>query len=94
MMNDPQVEILQIAAARRLRWRIARWGTVVVTFGIIFADQVLGWRTGSLHYIILVIVFACVVWIVVNWRCPACGAFLGLNRNPKTCPKCQAKLRN
>jgi hypothetical protein len=94
MMEDPQAEILQIAAARRLRWRIARWGTVVIVFFIALANQVLGWQLGSLQYIILVIVFACVVWMALNWRCPACGAFLGLNRNPKTCPKCQVKLRN
>lgn len=94
MNNNLQDEILQIAAARRLRWRIARWGTVAVAFFIIFASQVLGWKIGSLHYVILVIVFACVVWMAINWRCPACGAFLGLNRNPKTCPKCQVKLRS
>lgn len=94
MMNNPEDEILQIAAARRLRWRIARWGTVIVTFFLIFANQYLGWQIGSLKYIFLVIVVACVVWIVVNWRCPACGAFLGINHNPKNCPKCQVKLRN
>jgi hypothetical protein len=94
MIDNSEDEILQIAAARRLRWRIARWGTVIVTFFIIFANQVLGWQPGGLHYIILVVVFACVLWIVLNWRCPACGAFLGLNRNPKNCTKCQVKLRN
>jgi len=94
MMENPQADILQIAAARRLRWRIARWGTVVIVLSIGLANQFLDWQLGSLQYILLVIVLACVVWIFVNWRCPACGAFLGINHNPKTCPKCQVKLRN
>jgi hypothetical protein len=94
MIDDQENEILQIAAARRLQWRIARWGTVVIVLSLGLANQFLGWQLGSLQYIVLVIVFACVVWMMINWRCPACGTFLGVNRNPQNCPGCQAKLRN
>lgn len=94
MIENSEDDILQEAAIRRLRWRIARWGTVILVFLIILADLYFEWQIGGLRYISLVIVVACVVWIAVNWRCPACGTFLGLNRNPKNCPNCQVKLRN
>ena len=30
----------------------------------------------------------------LNWRCPACGKYLGKNLNPDHCPKCRVALRS
>ena len=85
--------ILQLAAIKRSRWRLVRWGTVVIILGIVIGDQFLGWDITAQPYIVLAIVAACVIWIFTTWRCPVCNAFLGLNRNPRYCPNCKAKLR-
>lgn len=31
---------------------------------------------------------------LVNWRCPACDAYLGQRLNPRTCPSCGQELRD
>ena len=33
------------------------------------------------------------VALLVVWRCPGCGAYLGRDANPPGCPKCGAKFR-
>jgi rubrerythrin len=38
------------------------------------------------------IALAAVVFSLVNWRCPACGARLGARRTPSSCPDCEAPL--
>lgn len=40
-----------------------------------------------------VIIVAVVAYNLVNWRCPACNAYLRRNLNPSFCPKCGIQLR-
>lgn len=39
---------------------------------------------------ILLIVF--IVFMLVNWRCPRCNAYLGREMTPKYCPHCGVQL--
>jgi hypothetical protein len=41
----------------------------------------------------LAVLAAGVVFSLYNWRCPACGKYLGKGINPKFCPKCGARLQ-
>jgi len=31
--------------------------------------------------------------LLIVWRCPGCGAYLGRDFNPPGCPKCRATFR-
>jgi predicted membrane channel-forming protein YqfA (hemolysin III family) len=46
------------------------------------------WRLAAVAVIVVVVVYN-----LVNWRCPACNAYLGRNVNPTFCPKCGTQLR-
>jgi hypothetical protein len=67
-----------LGAAATVRWHAA------VLFGI--APSV--WRVAA-----AVIIVAVVAYNLVNWRCPACNAYLHRNINPGFCPKCGVQLR-
>jgi len=36
---------------------------------------------------------AILVFTFQNWRCPACGRYLGRGANPSFCPRCGVALR-
>ena len=36
---------------------------------------------------------AILVFTLQNWRCPACGRYLGRGANPSFCPRCGVALR-
>jgi len=41
----------------------------------------------------LILVAGAVVFSFQNWRCPACGRYLGKGLNPRFCQKCGAPLQ-
>lgn len=41
----------------------------------------------------LILIAAFVLFSALNWRCPACGRYLGPNISPRGCRKCGARLR-
>jgi rubrerythrin len=53
-------------------------------FGVSFAE---------LLYIFAVIIMVLIIFSLFNWRCPACGRYLGRAVNPKFCSRCGAKLQ-
>jgi hypothetical protein len=48
---------------------------------------------GLLPYIILLLIIGIVVFSFLNWRCPACGSYLGSQYNPRVCHHCGASLQ-
>ncbi|MCY6484103.1 hypothetical protein OW763_07020 [Clostridium aestuarii] len=42
--------------------------------------------------IVGVIIIGSVIFSFLNWRCPACKAYLGKNTDIKFCPKCGTKF--
>jgi hypothetical protein len=55
-------------------------------------DEWLGIERGAWIGASLLIVFACALFSLVNWRCPACGAYLGKRFSPRFCASCGARL--
>jgi hypothetical protein len=41
----------------------------------------------------VILIAAFVLFSAFNWRCPACGRYLGPNINPRGCRNCRARLR-
>ncbi len=52
----------------------------------------LGLQTMALGIAALVLAAAGFSWL--NWRCPACGKYLGKGLSPNHCPKCGVALRS
>ena len=43
---------------------------------------------------LLIIAVGVLLFSVMNWRCPACGKYLGESFNPEFCPKCGVTLHD
>lgn len=43
--------------------------------------------------ILAVLIVAVLIFSSRNWRCPACGGYLGRGFHPAFCPKCGVELR-
>ena len=41
----------------------------------------------------LIVIAGFLLFSAVNWRCPACGRYLGANIDSRGCRKCGAKLQ-
>lgn len=41
----------------------------------------------------VILIAGFVLFSSLNWRCPACGRYLGADINPRGCRKCGARLR-
>ena len=41
----------------------------------------------------VVVISAFIGFSAVNWRCPACGKYLGTDINRRICRKCKTRLR-
>ncbi|NLK72946.1 MAG: hypothetical protein GX285_08015 [Clostridiales bacterium] len=65
---------------------------VVLLSYLIKFDEILGQLSRELEFAIAVILILPVVFILINWRCPKCGAFLG-RKFTDQCPKCGLKLK-
>ena len=88
-------------ANRRRRQRLASWAlgvaAVLAIEGIRGPDGILGHML-ELNVSVLTIpslglFLAAIVFTYFNWRCPACGLFLGRNGSPQFCPGCGQQLR-
>lgn len=42
---------------------------------------------------VVVLIAAIALFSMYNWRCPACGGYLGRGINPRFCAKCGLKLQ-
>ena len=51
-----------------------------------------GLTSRAWQLIILAVMVGLGAAMVLLWRCPVCGLFLGLLRTPAACPKCGAML--
>jgi hypothetical protein len=51
------------------------------------------YSTFSLVAVQIVSIASFIVFTSYNWRCPACGKFLGTDINKRGCTKCKTRLR-
>lgn len=49
-------------------------------------------EAGTIFFGTLGLLLASALFTWRNWRCPACGKFLGLGLSPTDCPKCGVTL--
>ena len=54
---------------------------------------VLGIPAGIFYWTLVAAVLATTVAALLNWRCPACGIWLGKNLYPRFCYRCGARFR-
>lgn len=83
---------------RRGRQFIATAVILVAVVPLLLINQagpqgMLGIRTPVVAVLCLAVIFGVAVFSLFNWRCPACNAYLGRGINPKSCPKCGARLQ-
>lgn len=86
------------AIKRRRRWLILLPVLAAVIFIVIVGRRpegtLLGLHAAVWQPIIFAVVLAAVVFGFINWRCPACGRYLGRTFNPAYCPRCGIPLRD
>ena len=89
------------AGALKLRKVLAAGCGAVLVFGLaligFFNDNaallLYGLTARAWQLIILAVMLLLGAAMVLLWRCPACGRFLGIMRTPAACPRCGALLR-
>jgi hypothetical protein len=96
--TDQQRAAFKDAHAKRLRKKLIM---IVLLFAVMaslaFTEEgatFFGLSEAVLGPIALVAIF--VGWVIFesrNWRCPACGEYLGRAFNPKHCHRCGIELR-
>jgi hypothetical protein len=89
-----QLSAFQADFAVRKRRQIAV--AVVIALGAVLlmilpAQPALGRMPGIL--LPFAAMAAILVFTLQNWRCPACGRYLGRGSNPAFCPRCGVPLR-
>jgi hypothetical protein len=52
-----------------------------------------GLAENYLYIVGFTVIFLAVLPILVVWRCPGCGAYLGRGLSPARCPSCQARFQ-
>lgn len=57
-------------------------------------SRIAGWPRQILLYPFMLFVMVAIVFIYINWRCPACRKYLGLTFRGRICPKCGAELKD
>ncbi len=86
-------------AAKRRRQILA----VIPALAAVVAIAVLGDTAGSAFLglsaavwrpVGIAVVVGVAGFSLLNWRCPACGRYLGRSFNPAFCPKCGVALRD
>jgi hypothetical protein len=91
----------KVAGVFRLRKLLASGCGAVLIFGLpligFFNENngllLYGLTSRAWQLIILAVMLALGAVMVLLWRCPACGHFLGITRTPQHCPQCGARLR-
>ncbi len=87
----PERQEAVVASFRRKRTRhLVVLGAVLVSF---LYMAVTGGRNTSVGSVLLLVMFAALLFNMVDWRCPACDRYLGKTISPAYCSKCGAPLR-
>lgn len=80
-------EVVAVAERRRNRQGIA---LILLLVGVYLLYEFAAWPEHLVFISILAVAY--VVFLNVNWRCPACGAGLGRPLGRKACGSCGARL--
>ena len=93
----PEADVIEQFRMRRNRQLIISIPAVIVIGLLVwFADhpQSSPFNAGAVLPIVgIVFVVGLLILSFVNWRCPACDAYLGRGINPRFCRKCGARLQ-
>lgn len=83
---------------RRTRQLLLLIPLVPIIFLMVFISKsnpsdIAGISAETITYAGLGIVICAVIFSLVNWRCPACGKYIGKSLSPKFCEGCGAELQ-
>jgi hypothetical protein len=86
-------------ALRRKRQLAVSAPLVVLVLALVFTkDHVGGTLLATFSSVavplFLIVVVGALIFSFRNWRCPACGKYLGRSFNPKHCQSCGVALRD
>ena len=95
---EQEREIKETFAARRRRQLMVSIPAVVFVLGIVLAGgrdnrDILGIPANVYGPAMLVLVVGVLIFSFRNWRCPACGGYLGRAISPRFCSKCGVTLQ-
>lgn len=99
MMSDPHGEWLIREEFQKRRNRQigacipAVGGLILTVLGKLVSDDDLWFSGVTLAFLGLGIIVGVVVFSYINWRCPACDAYLGKSLSPSYCERCGVRLR-
>ena len=87
------------AAKRRRQWLLVLLPVLAAVIVIVIVGRrpegiLLGVSAAVWRPVAFAVVIAAVVFSFINWRCPACGRYLGRTFNPAYCPRCGIPLRD
>lgn len=88
----------EFAVKRRRQWLGVLVALVAVVGVAILGNRpqrnLLGLPASAWQTLAIVAVLGVVVFSLINWRCPACGRYLGRTFNPAFCARCGIALRD
>ncbi len=95
---EQQELIYQFFVKRRKRQFLMLIPAVILMVMAFVSVRTEGFAAGGIThtgfaYIFMGLVILILVFMNLNWRCPACNGHLGGLGNPRTCKRCQVKLR-
>jgi len=87
------------AAKRRRQWQLVVLPALAAVIVIVIVGgrpegMLLGLSAAVWRPVAFAVVLAAVVFSFINWRCPACGRYLGRTFNPEYCSHCGIPLRD
>jgi hypothetical protein len=93
---DP--EVLAEFRKRRVRQYIAIVPAILSLVVVLIAGKsdprgIAGVPMSVLGPVCFGLIFAVVIFSFINWRCPACNAYLGRGGSPTFCRKCGERLQ-
>jgi hypothetical protein len=95
MGNDSATADVHVEFARRRRRQFIvtiPLVVIAVAASLFLTDE--NGPKGPLPIVVFVVALgSAVVFSLINWRCPACRAYLRKATNPKFCPNCGVALR-
>jgi len=83
---------------RKIRQWIATVPALIAVLLIVTIDEASGTGIAGLPLIVVgptagVTILAVLIFSLINWRCPACRAYIGKKWNPRFCSKCGTQLQ-
>ena len=96
--EDQKEQFKQDFAAKRRRQIVAIFPLLAFALFTAFTDKdhgvsVLGIPPVALMFTVAAVALASVAFSFWNWRCPACGKYLGRGLSPRFCSRCGVELR-